>query len=60
MKGLAEKICVWPSLQEQHRHYSKIQTEHDLTHISQNVTHTRRPTMTEEPPAKDGTFVAKR
>ncbi len=59
MEELEKSIPIWPSIKEQHRHYSKIDTERDLDYIAKNVTRTTRPLATLEPPTQ-GNFVAKR
>jgi hypothetical protein len=59
IEELEKKIPFWPPIKEQHRHYSKIETENDLDYIARHVTRTARPLVTLEPP-KQGEFVAKR
>jgi hypothetical protein len=59
MEQLEKQIPIWPSIQEQHRHYSKIETEHDLAYIAKTFTHTTRPSVILEVPMQ-GNFVTKR
>lgn len=59
MEDLEAKVPFWPSLKEQHRYCSKIQTERDLDYISKKYLATYRPTTVFEAPM-EGDFVVKR
>ena len=55
---MEKKIPIWPPIKEQHKHYSKVDTERDLDYITK-VMGTTRPLVTLDPPLQ-GDFVAKR
>jgi hypothetical protein len=59
MRQLEDKIPIWPSIAEQMRHYSKLQTENDLAYLAETVTHTKRPKTVLEAPTS-GQYFAKR
>ncbi len=59
MEEVEKIIPIWPPIQEQHRHCSKVDTERDLDYIGKAITGTTRPLVTLEPPMQ-GRFVAKR
>ena len=56
---LEKQIAIWPAIEEQHRHYGKIETERDLDYIAKNITRTYRPPTQWKAPDNDG-YVAKR
>ncbi len=56
---MEKKIPFWPSIKEQHKYYSKLDTKRDLDYIAKVTTSTLRPFIMLEPPLY-GNFVAKR
>jgi hypothetical protein len=59
MRQLEEQIPIWPSVAEQMRHYSKLQTEQDLAYIAEKITRTGRPKTVFNAP-NSGDYFAKR